>query len=209
MRTKKILKGVTPATLTDQHDDLTSPAVRLLQIHLMNMKFFRVDQFKRSKHLNFTVHTALCPSSVVNAFRGGQREKKAVKPHIYKMTAPVFFAFPCYILRKLSHCWWWSPWRYWWRTFSSPWRDWGRNAYVSCDNNTNGILHTGQTDRLLSKDYPILHTFPHQRFETGQIPSHVRFLHFSDNNNDTDITDEITDRLRKMRNLFEILNKTF
>jgi len=34
----------------------------------------------------------------------------------------------------------------------SPRRDWGRNACVSCDNNTNGTLHMGQTDRLLGND---------------------------------------------------------
>jgi len=36
-----------------------------------------------------------------------------------------------------------------------------------------------------------------------------RFLHFPDNNNEPDITEENSVGLRKMRNLFEILNKVF
>ena len=37
----------------------------------------------------------------------------------------------------------------------------------------------------------------------------LRFLHFTDNNNEPDMKDEISDGLWKTRNLFEILNKTF
>jgi len=37
----------------------------------------------------------------------------------------------------------------------------------------------------------------------------LRFLHFTDNNNEPDMTDENSDGLWKTRNLFEILNKTF
>ena len=34
-------------------------------------------------------------------------------------------------------------------------------------------------------------------------------LHFTDNSNEPDMMEENSDRLRKMQNLFEILNKTF
>jgi len=37
----------------------------------------------------------------------------------------------------------------------------------------------------------------------------LQILHFTDNNNEPDITDEISNGLWKARNLFEILNKTF
>jgi hypothetical protein len=37
----------------------------------------------------------------------------------------------------------------------------------------------------------------------------LSFLHFTDNNNEPDLTDENTDRLWKTRKMFEILNKTF
>ena len=37
----------------------------------------------------------------------------------------------------------------------------------------------------------------------------LRFLHFTDNKNEPDMTDENSDRLWKMRNLFEILNEKF
>jgi len=35
------------------------------------------------------------------------------------------------------------------------------------------------------------------------------FLHFTDKKNEPDMTDENSDRLQKIRNLFEFLNKTF
>jgi len=37
----------------------------------------------------------------------------------------------------------------------------------------------------------------------------LRFPHFTDNNNEPDMTDENSDRLWKMRNLSEFLHKTF
>jgi hypothetical protein len=37
----------------------------------------------------------------------------------------------------------------------------------------------------------------------------LRFLQFTDNNNEPEITEENSDRLWKMRNLFEILNRIF
>ena len=37
----------------------------------------------------------------------------------------------------------------------------------------------------------------------------LRYLHFTDNKNEPDMTDENSDRLWKIRNLFEILNKKF
>jgi len=37
----------------------------------------------------------------------------------------------------------------------------------------------------------------------------LRLLHFTDSNIEPDMSEENSDRLRKMRNLFEILNKTF
>jgi len=37
----------------------------------------------------------------------------------------------------------------------------------------------------------------------------LRFQHVSDYNNEPDIRDENSDRLWKMRNLFEVPNKTF
>ena len=37
----------------------------------------------------------------------------------------------------------------------------------------------------------------------------LRFLHFTDNKNGPDMTDENSDRLWKMQNLFEILNQKF
>jgi len=38
---------------------------------------------------------------------------------------------------------------------------------------------------------------------------HKRLLHFTDNINEPDMTDENSDRLRKIRNLFAIINKIF
>jgi hypothetical protein len=38
---------------------------------------------------------------------------------------------------------------------------------------------------------------------------HIRLLQFTDNINEADMTDKNSDRLRKMRSLSEILNKTF
>jgi hypothetical protein len=38
---------------------------------------------------------------------------------------------------------------------------------------------------------------------------HKRLLHFTDNINETDMTDENSDRLRKIQNLFAIINKIF
>jgi len=37
----------------------------------------------------------------------------------------------------------------------------------------------------------------------------LRLLHFTDSNNEPDMTEETSDKLQKMRNLFEILNKMF
>ena len=37
----------------------------------------------------------------------------------------------------------------------------------------------------------------------------LRFLHFTDNRNELDMTDENSDRLWKMRNIFQILNEKF
>jgi hypothetical protein len=37
----------------------------------------------------------------------------------------------------------------------------------------------------------------------------LRLLHFTDKNNEPDVTEENSDKLWKMRNLFEILNKAF
>jgi len=37
----------------------------------------------------------------------------------------------------------------------------------------------------------------------------LRFLHFTDNRNEPDMTDEHSDRLWKVRNVFDILNKKF
>jgi hypothetical protein len=37
----------------------------------------------------------------------------------------------------------------------------------------------------------------------------LRLLHFTDSNNEPDMTEENSDMLRKMRNLFEILNRKF
>jgi len=37
----------------------------------------------------------------------------------------------------------------------------------------------------------------------------LRLLHFTDSNNEPDMTEENSDRLRKMRNQFKILNKMF
>jgi len=36
----------------------------------------------------------------------------------------------------------------------------------------------------------------------------LRLLHFKDKNNETDMTEENSDKLRKIQNLFEILNQT-
>jgi hypothetical protein len=42
-----------------------------------------------------------------------------------------------------------------------------------------------------------------------RIPHILRFVHFTDNNNGPDMTDENSDGSWKMRNLSEILNRTF
>ena len=80
---------------------------------------------------------------------------------------------------------------------------------VSCYNNANGTLLTGQTDRLTSNDCHF-----HIRFYTGALKQDryidiLRFLHFTDNNHQPDMKDENSDRLGEMRNLFEIINNTF
>jgi hypothetical protein len=47
------------------------------------------------------------------------------------------------------------------------------------------------------------------RYETGQIPPYPSPSTFHSQHNEPNMTDENYDRLWKMRNLFEILNKTF
>jgi len=44
---------------------------------------------------------------------------------------------------------------------------------ASCNNNTNGTLHTGQTDKLLVKGLQLPLNFLRQHYETGQILSHL------------------------------------
>jgi len=48
-----------------------------------------------------------------------------------------------------------------------------------------------------------------QRGTMCTVASHPSFLHFTDNNNEPYMPEENSDKLRKMRNLFQILNKTF
>ena len=51
--------------------------------------------------------------------------------------------------------------------------------------------------------------FYNSAMKKGRYFHILRFLHFIDNKNVPDMTDENTDRLWKMRNLFEILNEKF
>jgi hypothetical protein len=110
-----------------------------------------------------TVDSALWPSQrLVHAFIGGPKRQRKQWSATYKMKNPVHLAFTCCILWKLWQCWWWRLRDTTTATLTELTtelhtppplqRNWDRNACVSCDNNTNGTLHTGQTDRLLGND---------------------------------------------------------
>ena len=90
------------------------------------------------------------------------------------------------------------PWENW-RIFAPPWPDCGQNACVPCDC-VRDILtdYWATTNQLYSsamKQDRILHI--------------LRFVLFTDNNNEPDMMDENSDGLWKMRNLFEVLAKIF
>jgi hypothetical protein len=135
--------------------------------------------------IHFAVDTALWPSEKCSTRlqkrpQGAKRQWSAP----YKMTAPVHLAFSCCILRNLPHCWWRRLNRYYnghrdkIDDGPSPLPDVTGQNCVSCDNNTNGTLHTGKTDRLLVNDQLIPHTLLQYHYETGQILSHPSLCTF-------------------------------
>ena len=75
---------------------------------------------------------------------------------------------------------------------------------VSGIDNTDGTWHKRQTDRLLGNSGPFYGTMM-----KWDCYLHILcYLHFTDNRNEPDRTDENSDRLWKIRDLFEILNAT-
>jgi hypothetical protein len=92
-------------------------------------------------------------------------------------------------------------------TALSPSQTWKKpKCLFFCDNNANGALHMGQTDRILGKYSTRLYSSTKKEERYLHI---VRLLQFTDNSNQPVFTDENSDRLQKMRNLFEILKKMF
>jgi len=60
-----------------------------------------------------------------------------------------------------------------------------------------------------SRSYNFHTPFYGNAMKWGRFFHILRFLHFTDNKNEPDMRDENSDRLWKMRNLFQILNEKF
>ena len=145
-------RGVTPATGAP---DVQWSSVQLFDLHRCLWWF--------SEWVRSTVDTALWSSEMCST--QGIRNSEAL--HINHSSSPlsVFLLYFAEIitllvvetnryyhdhLDRLEE----GPW-------ATTWRDWGRNACVPCTDNTNGTLHTRQTDRLLVKGWKFPHNFLH------------------------------------------------
>ena len=76
--------------------------------------------------------------------------------------------------------------------------------------NTDGTWCKRQTDRLLVNTGSAIHTPFYGTMMNRDRYLHILcYLHFTDNRNESDRTDENFDRLWKIRDLFEIMTSTF
>ena len=156
--------------------------------------------------------------SVVHAFREGPRGRGRGAPRqwsvTYNMTDPVQLAFSCWIVQKLSHCWWRRPRDTTMATLTKLTTDLRRSLTW-----LNKILFfLVITIQLCPRDKLAEYWATTKQFHTrfyssamqrGGYRHILRFLQFTDDNNELDMTDENSDGLWKTLNLFEILNKTF
>lgn len=72
-----------------------------------------------------------------------------------------------------------------------------------------GHCNLDQLKKYWSRAYNYHTTFYGNCMRRDRFFHILRYLHFTDNENEPDMTDENSDRLWKMRNLFEILNEKF
>jgi hypothetical protein len=85
------------------------------------------------------------------------------------------------------------------------------NPHVSASGNHTSVLwHMWETEGLPDKDRTILHTFLPQYHDTRLVFLHILgYLHFTDDNKETDKNDKNYDKLWKISDIFYVLNVVY